>query len=60
MEATKCDRCGKYVDGDNNPKIMGWEKETDAWSKGTAKIKMDLCPKCFEALEEFLLIKKEE
>ena len=59
MDAKKCDRCGKYVDGDDVPQIRGWQSE-GAMHVGTQLIKMDLCPECFDALMEFLKGDKDE
>lgn len=53
MKAHKCDRCGKYVDGDDMPEIRGWGTERDKMI-GTPRIIMELCSECYEALQEFL------
>lgn len=53
MKAYKCDRCGKYGDGDDVPEIRGWGSEK-AKMIGRPTIIMDLCPECYEALQEFL------
>lgn len=55
MEAHKCDRCGKYVDGNIMPEIRGWGSER-AKVVGTPRISMELCPECFDALKKFLLL----
>ena len=59
MNAMKCDRCGKYVDGDDTPMIRGWKSET-AHRLGNHTIKMDLCNECYEALTEFLSNKEDQ
>ena len=59
MEAHKCDRCGKYVDGGTMPEIIGWRSQM-ARTIGVPLIDMELCSECFEALEEFLLHKGEK
>lgn len=53
MEAMKCDRCGKYIDGGDIPAIRGW-RSANARRGDMPTLKMDLCDACYKALEDFL------
>lgn len=54
MNAKKCDRCGSYYDKNNNPTFALRKNQS---LNDFPKI-IDLCKKCTDELEEWLLAKE--
>lgn len=56
-DAYKCDRCGKYVDGEPKDKIK-FSDENGAF-RPTISSSRDLCPDCFAGLKKWMANEKE-